>query len=374
MSNSNRRTLMKREATIKDVAFEAGVSPMTVSRVVNGKGNVKQSTSERIQKAISKVDYRPNIGARRLSGGQTYQLLLIFDNPNVAWVGELLIGMMHACRHIGYHLLIEGVGDYEGDRIEAPIDYEEIANLIDRSRVDGVILPPPICFDRKVLDIVRDHAIPCIRIAGTPARDIHLRVSIDNFAAAYEITNYLISLGHKNIAIIKGPDEYVASALRYEGFAAAIRDHGLKLSGCNIRVGKFDVKSGNECARELLHLEDRPTAIFASNDEMAAGVLSAAQESRLRVPEQLSVTGFDDAPIAHSVWPKLTTIRQPLRAMGEKCVDLLECYIRQIKNDPAATVQSSVLLDYELKARQSTAQCPPQNQQDRQQCTTLFTK
>ena len=361
MGNNKQRNSGKREATIKDVALEAGVSPMTVSRVVNRKSNVKQSTIDKIQEAIAKVNYRPNVGARRLSGRQTYQLLMIFNNPNVTWTAEVLIGMMHACRNIGYHLSIEGVGDYEGDSIGAPIDYEEIAKLIDLSRVDGVILPPPICFDRQLLEIVREKAVPCVRIAGAPAQDIRLRVSIDNFAAAYELTNYLISLGHVNIAIIKGPDDYVASALRFEGFTAAIRDHGLKLPACNIKEGSFDVQSGNECARELLRLEDRPTAIFASNDEMAAGVLSAAQESQIRVPEQLSVAGFDDAPIAHSVWPKLTTIRQPLRAMGEESVELLARYIRQINDESDEKVQPNVLLDYELKIRQSTGTCPSAN-------------
>ena len=185
-----------------------------------------------------------------------------------------------------------------------------------------------------------------------------MRVSIDNFAAAYEMTNYLISLGHEKIAFIKGPHDYVASALRFEGFTAAIRDHGLKLPACNIKEGSFDVQSGNECARELLRMKDRPTAIFASNDEMAAGVLSAAQELQIRIPEQLSVTGFDDAPIAHSVWPKLTTIRQPLRAMGEESVELLVRYIRQINDESHEKARPNVLLDYELKVRQSTGICP----------------
>jgi LacI family transcriptional regulator len=346
-----------KEATIKDVALEADVSPMTVSRVVNGKGNVKQATVDKIQKAIAKVDYRPNIGARRLSGGQTYQLLMIFSNPNVTWTAEVLIGMMHACHNIGYHMSIEGVGDYEGE-IGPPIDYDEMEKMIDLSRIDGVILPPPICFDWQLLDIIRKKEVPCVRIAGTPVQDIRWRVSIDNFAAAYDLANYFISEGHENLAIIKGPDEYVASTLRFEGFSAAIRAHGLELPASHIKNGAFDVQSGNECAQELLRLTNRPTAIFASNDEMAAGVLSAAQESRIRVPEELSVAGFDDAPIAKSVWPKLTTIRQPLRAMGEESVRLLERHIRQSNSTSSETVRPSVLLDYELRVRQSTGPCP----------------
>jgi LacI family transcriptional regulator len=358
MTKRKRRRTGTQEATIKDVALEAGVSAMTVSRVVNRKGNVKQATIDKIDAAIAKVDYRPNMGARRLSGGRTYQMLMIFNNPNITWTAEVLIGMMHACHKIGYHLMIEGVGDYEGDRVGEPIDYEEITELVDRSRVDGVILLPPLCFDKRVLQIVREKAVPCVRIAGTPARDLDLRVYVDNFAGAYEITDYLISLGHKNIAIVNGPSDFVASALRYEGFAAALRDHGLKLPECNLKNGKFDVQSGNVCGRELLRMDNRPTAIFAANDEMAAGVLAAAQESQIRVPKQLSVVGFDDAPIARSVWPKLTTIHQPLRAMGENAVDLLDRYIRQINGETAETVQPNVLLDYELRVRQSTGPCP----------------
>jgi LacI family transcriptional regulator len=331
---------------------------MTVSRVINGKGNVKAATVKRIEEAIAAVNYRPNVGARRLSGGKTYQFLLIFNNPNTAWTGEVLIGMMHACHDVGYHLLIEGVGEYEGEEAGAPIDYDEIAELVDLSRVDGVILPPPICFDRQLLDIIRQKNVPCVRMANAPVRDIRLRVGVDNFAGAYDIAEHLVALGHTNLAIIKGPDNFVASGLRYEGFATALREHGLALPETNIRFGHFDSESGFECARELLRLPDRPTAIFASNDEMAVGVLAAAQEARIEVPDQLSVAGFDDAPIARSVWPRLTTIRQPLRLMGDRAIKLLETYVRQTDAGTADEIRPDILLDYELITRQSTASPP----------------
>mgnify|MGYP001825467749 CR=1 FL=1 len=347
-----------RPATIADVAREAGVSPMTVSRVINGKGNVRQATVDKIQDAIAKVNYRPNIGARRLSSGKTYQFLMIFNNPNVAWTGELLVGMMHACHNIGYHLLLEGVGDYEGEDPGAPIDYDELADLVDLSRIDGVILPPPICFDRQLLEIIKQKNVPCVRIAGAPVRGIRLRVGIDNFAAAYDITDHLIALGHTNLAIIKGPENFAASALRFEGFKSAIREHGLEIPEENVKFGQFDVETGHACARELLRQPNPPTAIFASNDEMAAGALAAAQEMKIRVPDELSVAGFDDAPIAHSVWPGLTTVRQPLRAIGEKSVELLEEYVRRARGGSADALRPDVLLDYELRIRQSTARCP----------------
>ena len=137
-----------------------------------------------------------------------------------------------------------------------------------------------------------------------------------------------------------------------------MREHGLNIRESNIATGSFDVQSGYLCGRKLLRQKHRPTAIFASNDEMAAGVLSAAQELKISVPERLSVAGFDDAPIAHSVWPKLTTVRQPLRAMGEQSVELLERYVRHMDNDSADSVPPVVLLDYELIERQSTGPCP----------------
>jgi LacI family transcriptional regulator len=348
-----------RSATIKDVAREAGVSVMTVSRVINGSTNVKPANQAKVEAAIAKVNYRPHILARALSGSQTYQMLMMYNNPNVAWMGELIIGIMNTCRRVGYHLLIEGFEDFH-DQETHTIDPEEIAGLIDRSRADGVILPPPICFERAVLDAVRAQGIPCVRIAGTPVKGLPLRVGIDNCAAAHELTDYLVELGHENIAIIKGPEIFLASALRYEGFAASMRYHGLEINEQIVETGNFDVDSGIECARRLLRREPRPTAIFASNDEMAAGVLFAAQEAGIRVPEQLSVAGFDDAPIAHSVYPKLTTIRQPLRSMGEKSVELLESHIRQANSPSPEPPPTHILMDYELARRDSTASHPDQ--------------
>jgi LacI family transcriptional regulator len=358
MNNRRNRPARTRAATIKDVALEAGVSPMTVSRVINGKANVRPATRQRIERAIRKVDYRPNIGARALSGRQTYQFLMLYNNPNIGWMGELLIGVMNACRLIGYHLSIEAVGNFEARAFRSSVKPADVAGLIDGSRVDGVILPPPICFDPTVLEAIKEEGIPCVRFAGTPMHNLRLRVSIDNCAAGYEMTNHLIGLGHENIAIIKGPEGYVASVLRYEGFAAAMREHGLKVPRSNVTSGNFDVQSGNECARRLLRQDKRPTAIFASNDEMAAGALAAAQEAKISVPHQLSIAGFDDAHIALSVWPPLTTIRQPLRQMGTEAVELLANHIRQSRDDHEPAGPSSLTLDFELIVRKSTARCP----------------
>ncbi len=360
MSDIKRYVKGDRAATIKDVALEAGVSPMTVSRMINGK-SIKASSLEKIKKAIKKTNYHPNIGARRLSGGRNYQFLMVFSNHNIACFTKLLIGSMGACKKIGYNLVVEGIGGERGEKKDVPIDYDGITSLIDQSRIDGVILVPPVGIDSVLLDIIRKKNIPCVRIAGSPVRGINLRVGCDSFAAAYDIADHFISLGHTNMAIIKGPESYTSSALRYEGFVSALRHSDLKLTESNVKVGCYDFDSGCEKALELLTHKNRPTAIFASNDSMAVGVLSAAQKLSIKVPEQLSVAGFDGAPISESVWPKLTTIWQPLAAMGEEAVALLDSYLRQIESDSPVDIRPSVMLDYQLRVRQSTGPCPKAN-------------
>jgi len=358
MKNEQNISEPKRLATIKDVALLAGVSVMTVSRVLNQKSGVRPATLEKVQKAIAKIHYRPNIGARALSGKQTFQFLMLYNNPNIAWMGELMIGILKTCRRTGYHLSVEFTEEFDSNSDKASFTRDELADLASPSRVDGVILPPPICFNKKVLGVIGELGTPCIRIAGVPARGFDLRLSIDNFAAGYEITEYLIELGHENIGFVRGPELSVASGLRYDGFAAAMRAHGLTIRESNVATGSYHLESGHECARQLLSQEDRPTAIFTSTDEMTAGLLAVVQELKISVPDQLSVAGFDDATIAHSVWPALTTIRAPLQAIGEMSVDMLADYIREKRNNPDAARGKSLTLPYELTVRRSTGPCP----------------
>jgi LacI family transcriptional regulator len=346
-------------ATIKDVATEAGVSIMTVSRVLNQNSSVKPSTREKVEKAIKKIRYRPNIGARALSGKQTFQFLMLYNNPNIAWMGELMIGLLKACRRIGYHLSVEFTEEFESRSDSASFTRDEIADLASVSRVDGIILPPPISFNKEILKAISETGTPCVRIAGTPARGYDLRVSIDNYAAGYEITEHLIELGHESIAFIKGPPISIASALRYDGYSAAMRHHGLAVRESNVVTGSYDLQASHDCARRLLSQKDRPTAIFASTDEMTAGLLAVIHELKISVPDQLSVAGFDDATIAHSVWPELTTVRAPLQAIGEKSVELLANFILEKRNNADGKEPRTLTLPYELTVRSSTGPCPP---------------
>lgn len=362
MSNNNKirqnGSKSKRLATIKDVALEAGVSVMTVSRVINQNSTVRPANVKKVQEAIARINYQPNIGARALSGRQTFQFLMLYNNPNIAWMGGLMNGVLKACRRIGYHLSVEFQDEFLSRSNGSSFTSDEIADLVSTSRVDGVILPPPICFSQSVLDVIRQKDIPCVRIAGVPAQGFDLRVSIDNYAAGYEIADYLIGMGHKNIAFIKGPEISIASGLRYDGFTAAMRNQGLSIQESNVATGNFDLESGYNCALKLLSQKNRPTAIFASNDEMTAGLLAVIQKLKISVPEELSVAGFDDATIAHSVWPALTTIRAPLHAIGEMSVELLAGYIQEKRDNPEGIKSKSITLPYELIIRESTGACP----------------
>lgn len=358
VKNRQNGSKSKRLATITDVAIEAGVSVMTVSRVINQNSSVRPANVKKVQDAIARINYQPNIGARALSGRQTFQFLMIYNNPNIAWMGGLMNGVLKACRRIGYHLSVEFQEGIDSHSSKTSFTSDEIVNLVSTSRVDGVILPPPICFDQKVLDVIREIDIPCVRIAGVPARGFDLRVSIDNYAAGYEIADYLIGVGHTNIAFIKGPEISVASGLRFDGFTAAMRNQGLTIRGSNVATGNFDLESGYDCALKLLRQKNRPTAIFASNDEMTAGLLAVVHELKISVPDQLSVAGFDDAMIAHSVWPALTTIRAPLQAIGEMSVELLAGYIREKRDNPEGLKPKALALPYELIIRGSTGACP----------------
>jgi len=180
-------------------------------------------------------------------------------------------------------------------------------------------------------------------------------VSIDNFAAGYEITEHLIGLGHEKIGFLKGSEISVASALRHDGFVAAMRDQGLPILDNHVITGEqLNPNTGYECARKLLTQKEQPTAVFSCNDEMTAGLLAAIYELKVDVPTQLSVAVFDDANIAQSVWPTLTTIRAPLQSIGKEAVDLLANNILQKRDNPDSLKTQAITVPYELNIRGST--------------------
>ena len=334
----------KKPASIYDVARSAGVSIKTVSRVVNQQPNVSPEARARVMEAVSALSYRPNFFARGLASERSLLIGLIYDNPSAGYMASIQLGALARCREDGYHLIVEQLNTQD------PNLGDEERALVVQSSLHGVILTPPLCDAPSVLDALRDARIPFVRIAPERPLPDAPSVSIDDHAAARDMTAYLIGLGHRRIGFIKGHPEHGASHARFEGYLTALKQAGIAFADELVVQGYFSYQSGMEAGQILLSLKNRPTAIFASNDDMAAAVLAASQRFNLKLPAQLSVAGFDDSLVAQVVWPPLTTCRQPIKEMAAAAVSIL---VQKPKE--GATLERR--LDHELVVRQSTA--PP---------------
>lgn len=306
-----------RKPTIIDVARLAGASFKTVSRVINNERYVREETRARVQKAVAELGFQPNIQARTLAGDRSYLIGHIYGDKGGLYTLDIQVGLLDRCRESGYHLLIEEI-DYTSPHVE-----KRVSAIVNQLRLDGVILTAPVTDHPAVLGVLDRVRIPYVRI--TPEREIeHVpSVRIDEQAASRTLVQHLLSLGHRRIGLIRGLPNHTATELRQSGYCAALAQAGLPVDPQLIQRGAFTFASAREPARALLSLADPPTAIFAMNDEMAAGALGMAHEMGLSLPEDLSVVGFDDMSLARMVWPPLTTVRQPVEELARTAVDIL---------------------------------------------------
>lgn len=334
------------KVTIKEVAERAGVSQMTVSRVVNGQGLVKEATRKKVETAISELNYRPNLMARRLAGGNSFFIGIVYHNPSPSYLAKVLEGALKACRNLGHHLVIDDMGAVNPDNG----NHKKVAESLRRAGLDGVIITPPLSDNRDLVDALTDLGVACVRVAPGNVFTDTLRVAMDDTAAVHQMIEYLIDLGHERIGFIKGPDDHPSSLHRYKGFKSALESRKISYKAELTVDGKFTYRSGMEGAFKLFGLENRPTAIFASNDDMAAGVVAAANMRGLTVPADLSVAGFDDTEIATSIWPELTTIKQPISEMSERAVNLLSA---KLSGDSSVDEKNTTLLAFDLIKRGS---------------------
>jgi LacI family transcriptional regulator len=312
--------------TIHEVARKAGVSSMTVSRVTNGGDSVRDATRERVLRAIHELDYSPNPAARSLAGAQGARIALIYSNPSEAYLSALLVGTLEMASRMAAQLVLE-----KWDELR-PAAERSAARKLAHS-VAGVILPPPLCESIAITSEFAAAGVPVVAVATGRFRANVCCVRIDDFRASSEMTAHLITLGHSRIGFIKGHPNQTASAERLAGFRATLKESGLRSTPAYIEQGYFTYRSGLDAAERLLARKHPPTAIFASNDDMAAAVVSVAHRRGLEVPRDLSVVGFDDTVTATTVWPELTTIRQPIAAMGEAALNVL---LRKIRRRNAA--------------------------------------
>ena len=302
---------------IEDVATAAGVSMKTVSRVLNNEPNVREVTRARVMQMVEQLQYKPNLSARSLAGQRSYVVALVYNNPSRNYLMEIQSGMLEACRASHYNLLLAPVGS--GKQRAA-----DMKGLFEYFGPDGVVLIPPLTDDDVVLAYLNEHQVPyaCIAPRNPESR---IGVMMDETAAVMALMEGLIALGHRRIGHIKGPPSHGACEWRYKGYRDALRQAGIAYDPDLITQGEFSHESGINGANRLLDLPSPPTAIFAANDDMAAGVIRAACERGLVVPRDLSVCGFDDTPIARQIYPALTTVRQPTSEMGRLAtLELLE--------------------------------------------------
>jgi LacI family transcriptional regulator len=332
-------------STIHDVAEHAGVSPMTVSRVINGKKNVKTATRERVEAAIRELSYSPNPAATSLARDDQIRIGLLYGNPSAAYLSEFLVGGLEECSRWNVQLVVEKC---------EPGDENAVAEHLIAGGIDGIILPPPLCDSASVMAVLAKARTPAVAVAtGAPAESVSA-VSIDDFRAAAAMTRHLIALGHQRIGFIVGHPNQTASGRRLEGYRAALADARIPEAVELITQGYFTYRSGLDAAERLLRLEVPPSAIFASNDDMAAAAVAVAHRHNLDVPADLTVVGYDDTGLATTIWPELTTIRQPITEMSRVAVRMLIEEIRGRRTDEPAQ-HPHTLLDFALIRRQSDA-------------------
>lgn len=338
-------TSSKRTSTISDIARLSGVSKRTVSRVINRSLKVGEDTRERVQKVIDELNYSPNAQARGLAARRSYLLGLIYDNPDALFIDEAQRGVLSVCRELGYELVIHPCGETASSSVSS-----EVMGSIERSGLDGVIVLPPLSEDPELAGTLAQAGILYVRLASI-AIDTADRVVVSNERSAVaSMAEYLVKLGHRKIAYITGPEGRRSTRERLEGFGDALGRLGCAFPPERIGRGAYTFESGIEAARTLLSTPELPTAIFASNDDMAAGVIHAATEMGLNVPRDLSVAGFDDSALATRIRPALTTIRRPVRGMARLATSKLIAAIEGREDE----ARIGVFLDPVLVIREST--------------------
>ena len=332
--------------TISDVALLAGVSPMTVSRVINADTNVRETTREAVNVAIAQLNYAPNPAARSLAGAAQLRIALLYSNPSASYLSEFLVGSLDQAGRSDIQLIVEKceIGDHD----------VEVAERLIRSGIDGVVLPPPLCDSQGVLDVLLGAKIPTVVVATGRAPEEAASVSIDDKQAAHAMTTHLLNLGHARIGFIIGNPNQTASAERLEGYRAALSAFGVAYDETLVAQGLFTYRSGLDAAEQLMEAPSPPSAIFASNDDMAAATVAVAHRRGLDVPGDLTVCGFDDSALATTIWPELTTIHQPIADMSRAAVELLVGIVRAARTGKSESARH-MLLDYTLIRRQSDA-------------------
>jgi LacI family transcriptional regulator len=310
-------------ATIDDVAELAGVSIKTVSRVVNQEPNVRDATRAKVEKAIARLRYRPNLSARNLASQRSRVIALVYDdpsayeNPSAGYIIHMQTGILRACQKADFRFIIHPC-NYQSTNIS-----QDLKALIEHARPHGIVLAAPLSNMPRIVRAISSTGTPMVRLSPGSAQGDQYSVATNDREFSCEMTRYLASLGHRRIAFIKGHPDHRAVENRYAGYLDGLKQSGLEPDAKLVEQGDNSFGSGEAAGRRLLGLGPPPTAIFAANDDMAAGVIRAAALAGVAVPGRLSVAGCDDISLASQLCPTLTTIQQPLAAMAERAAEAL---------------------------------------------------
>ena len=296
--------------TINDIARLSGVSKKTVSRVINRSPLLNDDTRDRVEAVIKETGYVPNPQARALALRRNFLIGLVHDNPSAQTVLNVQQGILRALRDTEFEMIVRPV-----DR-GSPTMLADVRDFLARQRLFGVVLLPPISENDQLAEVCKELGCRYVRMGSAELDDSHHMVASNDRQAVADATRFLIKQGHRRIGLITGPHGFRSARERREGFEDALAEAGIKLPRSLVADGNYTFESGIAATQSLLDVSPRPTAIFASNDDMAAGVLLAARQRGLSVPDQLSIIGFDDSPLAARLWPPLTTVHWPMESMA----------------------------------------------------------
>lgn len=342
-----------KRVTIKDIAANAGVSTQTVSRVLNNHPDVSQVTLERVKRVIKETGYSPNILARSLIRGRSHMLGVVAYGLKYYGPSRMITGIERRAAELGYSMFLHLIHDPETDDVEFQI------NSLLAHQVDGIIWAIPEIGNNRAWAhmLSKNFNVPLVFVSGMDKPTSLFTVGIDNLAIGKLATQHLIDGGARSIGIITGPLNWWEAQQRQQGWRKVLKANGMDDQEQLVTVGDWNAKSGEQAYNQLIEQEPKIDAIFASNDQMACGVLHAAHRHGRRIPEDLSIVGVDNISEAAHFWPPLTTVRQGLQEAGVMAVNHIDQLIQQSnesQNQPEVMVPAISLLQPELIIRESS--------------------
>ncbi len=326
------------KVTINEIARLAGVSKKTVSRVINDSPMVRDETRKRVKEIIAEHHYTPDPSARALAFQRSFLIGMVYDNPSPQYVVNMQRGILDALAGTSFQLVLRPCD--RGD----PNVREQLHAFAVQQRPFGLILTPSVSEDEGIASTLRQLNCDYVRVASVELDEPHRMIRTQDAQGAAQAGRHLASMGHKLIGHIHGPETFRSTHERRAGFGAALAEFGLELDPAMMVEGAYTFDSGVKAAERLLFRKTPPTAIFAGNDEMAMGVYVAARKAGLRIPEDLSIVGFDDTPMASRVWPPMTTVRSPIREIGKAAAELLKGRLKGVPQDDPVTFEPEIVV------------------------------